>query len=95
MDARRIQGRDPHMVRVQAGRGINGGCEGNIEWDEALRSLVPKIMDVNCVKWKDQPPSSIEKLKTAIDIEFEYLGNNLPEKGFKNAVKRQMKTNRV
>lgn len=83
------------MVRVKACRGINGGCKGNHKCDEALRSLVPKIMDVNCVKWKDQPPSNIEKLRTAIDIEFEYLGNNLPEKGFKNAVMRQMKTKRV
>jgi hypothetical protein len=72
----------------------DGGCEGKNEFDEALRSLVPRILDVSILKWKDQSPSSVDKLRSAIDNEFEYLGTNLSEKGFKNAVKRQMKTER-
>ena len=93
-EARRNQGQKPHRVRVKAGGGIDGGCEGKNEFDEALRSLVPRILDVSCVKWNDQPPHSVEKLRSAIDNEFEYVGNHLSEKGFKNAVKRQMKTER-
>ena len=92
VDARRNQGQKPHRVRVKVGGGIDGGCEGKNEFDEALRSLIPRILDVSCVKWKDQPPNSVEKLRNAIDSEFEYLGNHLSDKGFKNAVKRQMKT---
>ena len=38
--------------------------------------------------------SSIETLRGALDKEFEYVGNPLSDKGFKNAVKRQMKTER-
>ena len=94
VDARRNQGQKPHRVRVKAGGGIDGGCEGKNEFDEALRSLVPRILDVSCVKWADQPPNSLEKLRSAIDNEFEYVGQHLSERGFKNAVKRQMKTER-
>lgn len=93
-DARQSVGQKPHKVRVKAGGGIDGGCEGKNEFDEALRSLVPRILDVSCVKWEDQSPSSIEKLRSALDNEFEYLENNLSERGFKNAVKMQMKTDR-
>ena len=94
VDARRHQGQKPHRVRVKAGGGIDGGCEGKNEWDEALRTLVPRILDVSCVHWKDQPPHSVGKLRSALDAEFEYVGNPLSEKGFKNAVKRQMKMER-
>ena len=75
-------------MRVKAGGGIDGGCKGKNEFDEALRSLVPRILDVSCEEWKDQSPCSIEKLRNALDNEFEYVGNKLSEKGFKNAVKR-------
>lgn len=36
----------------------------------------------------------MEKLRSAIDAQFEYVGQQLSDKGFKNAVKRQMKTER-
>ena len=94
VDARRSQGHKPHEVSVKPGGGIDEGCQGKNEFDEALRSLVPRILDVSCVKWKDQPPHSAEKLRSAIDSKFEYVGHPLSEKGFKNAMKKQMKTER-
>ena len=94
VEARRNMGQKPHRVRVKAGGGIDGGCEGKNEFDEALRSLVPRILDVSCVVWNEQAPQSVEKLRSAIDNQFEYVGNQLSDKGFKNAVKRQMKTER-
>jgi hypothetical protein len=94
VDAKCNQGQKPHRVRVKAGGGIDGGCEGKNEFDEALKSLVPRILDVSCVKWKYQPPNNVGKMKNAIDNEFEYVGSHLSEKGLKNAVKRQMKTER-
>jgi hypothetical protein len=94
MDARRASGQKPQKVRVKAGGGIDGGCEGKNEFDEALRSLVPRILDVSCVSWIDQSPSAIERLRAALDKEFEYVGNPLSDRGFKNVVKRQMKTER-
>ena len=94
MDAQRARGQKPYKVNVKPGGGIDGGCEGKNEFDKAFRSLVPRILDVSCVKWEDQSPSSVEKLRSALDNQFEYLGNPLSDRGFKNAVKRQMKTER-
>jgi hypothetical protein len=83
------------VLRVKANGGIDGGCESKNAFDEALRSLVHRILDVSVLKWKLQHPSSAEKLRSAIDNEFEYLGHSLSDLGFKNAVKRQMKTKRA
>ena len=70
VDARRAVGQKPHKVGVKAGGGIDGDSKGKNEFDEALRSLVPRILDVSCVKWKDQSPCNIDKLKSALDNEF-------------------------
>jgi hypothetical protein len=94
-ELRRLGGQKPHILRVRAGGGIDGGCEGKNAFDEALRSLVPRILDVSVLKWKMQHPGSVEKLRSAIDNEFEYVGHSLSDIGFKNAVKRQMKTERA
>ena len=94
VEMRRIGGKKPHTLRVKQGGGIDGGCEGKNAFDEALRSLVPRFLDVSCLRWKSQQPSSVEKLRSAIDVQFEYLDHNLSDLGFKNAVKRQMKTER-
>lgn len=94
VDARCSQGQKSHRVTVKPGGGIDEGCEGKNEFDEQLRTLVPRILDVSCVSWKDQHPHSVEKLRSSLDASFEYVGNHLSDKGFKNAVKRQMKTER-
>ena len=95
VDLRRSGGKKPYTLRVKAGGGIDGGCEGKNAFDEALRSLVPRILDVSVLKWKEQHPSSVEKLRSAIDNDFEYVGHKLSDGGFKDAVKRQMKTERA
>ena len=94
VEIRRSGGHKPHTLRMKVGGGIDGGCEGKNAFDEAIRSLVPRILDVSILKWKLQHPSSVEKLRSTIDNEFEYLDHNLSDLGFKNVVKRQMKTER-
>ena len=95
VELRRSGGQKPHTLRVKVDGGIDGGCEGKNAFDEGLRSLVPRILDVSVLKWKLQHPKSVEKLRSALDNEFEYLEHNLSDMGFKNAVKRQMKTERA
>ena len=94
-ELRCVGGQKPNTLRVKAGGGIDGGCEGKNAFDEALRNLVPRILDVSILSWRLQHPSSVEKLRAALDSQFEYLDHNLSDVGFKNAVKRQMKTERA
>ena len=94
VNMRRSGGHKPYTLRVKPSGGIDGGCEGKNAFDEALRSMVPRILDVSCLTWKMQNPAAVEKLRAALDNEFEYLDHPLSNVGFKNAVKRQMKTER-
>ena len=94
VNMRRSGRHKPYALRVKPNGGIDGGCEGKNAFDEALRSMVRRILDVSCLTWKMQNPASVEKLRAALDNEFEYLDHPLFNVGFKNVVKRQMKTER-
>jgi hypothetical protein len=69
VDARCNQGQKPHLVRVKANGGIDGGCMGKDEFDEA-QELSPHEFRHKLCEVEGQPPNIVEKLRTAIDNEF-------------------------
>jgi hypothetical protein len=86
----------PHKIRIKVGGGdVDGCCEGKNAWDEVMRTLIPHILDISVVSWVDHHLDSIEKLKLTLDKEFEYVDNKLSIMGFKNMVKRWLKTKRT
>ena len=83
VNMRRSDGHKPYALRVKPSGGIDGGCEGKNAFDEALRSMVPRILDVSFLTWKMQNPAAVEKLRAALDNEFEYLDHPYPMWDFK------------
>ncbi len=57
-----------------------------------MRTLIPWILDINVVIWEGHEPLSLDKLRATLDKEIEYMGNELSTVGFKNVVKRWLKT---
>jgi hypothetical protein len=50
-------GKKPHKIRIRAGGGdVDGGCEGKNAWDDAMRTLIPWILDINVVIWEGHEP---------------------------------------
>ena len=41
-------GRKPRQIIVQLGREVDGACLGKNAWDDAIKGLVPKILDKCC-----------------------------------------------
>jgi hypothetical protein len=89
---RSSSGRKPRQITVQLGGEIDGACLGKTTWDDAVRGLVPRILDLSVVEWEGQKPEAVQKLQDKLDAEFEYIGNPLSMKGFRNAVKRYLKS---
>jgi hypothetical protein len=87
-------GQKPRQIRVQAGGEIDGACPGKNGWDDAIRGLVPRILDLSIVDWEAQKPEAVQKLRDRLDAEFEYVGNPLSMQGFRNSVKRYLKSER-
>jgi hypothetical protein len=79
---RSSSGRKPRQITVQSGGEIDGACLGKITWDDAVRGLVPRILDLSVVEWEGQKPEAVQKLWNKLDAEFEYIGNPLSMQGF-------------
>jgi hypothetical protein len=92
MQGRTAVGQKPYTLRVKAGREITGGCLGKNASDAAVRTSVPRTLDMSVLSWKEQSPDAIAELREHLDCDFEYVGYHLTESRFRNAVKRFMKT---
>jgi hypothetical protein len=92
---RTATGRKPYTLRVKAGGEIAGGCLGKNAWDAAVRTSVPRTLDMSVLSWKEQSLDAIAELREHLDRDFEYVGYHLTEFGFRNVVKRFMKSERV
>jgi hypothetical protein len=88
-------GRKSYTLRVKAGKEIAGRCPGKNAWDAAVRTSVPRTLDMSVLSWKEQSLDAIAELREHLDRDFEYVGYHLTEFGFRNAVKRFMKSERA
>jgi hypothetical protein len=86
-----MAGRKPNQVRVKAGGEIARGCEGKNAWDATVRTAILPILDMSVLSWEGQSIAALNELRDRLDCDFEYIGYNLSENGFRNAVKRFMK----
>jgi hypothetical protein len=91
---RRKAGKKPHNISVTPSGEIDAGCSGKNSWDSLVRTYVPRILDMSVIDWEKQRPEAVQKLRETLDHNFEYLGNELSVLGFRNAVKRYLKTER-
>jgi hypothetical protein len=82
----------PNKLRVKEGGDIDGGCLGKNAWDDVVRSLVPRILDMSLIDWEAQKTVAVEKLRGALDQDYKYEPVTLRQRGFRNAIKRFMKT---
>jgi hypothetical protein len=90
--SRTTSGHKPNTLRVKDGGNIDGGCSGKNAWDDAIRRLVPRILDLSVTEWEGQKTAAMEKLRDALDADFDYVPVTLSQRGFRNAIKRFMKT---
>jgi hypothetical protein len=92
--SRTSMGCKPNQLDVKPGGYIDQASPAKSAWDDAIRSLVPRMLDMSVIDWEGQRPEALEKLRDALDRDFEYLGCPLSMRGFRDAVKRFMKTER-
>ncbi len=87
-------GQKPHRIWVRPRGHIDGRIEENNVWDAIVRTLILKILHNSATQWDHHKPKSLDKLRASLDANFEYVGNVLSMVGFRNVVKRWLKTKR-
>jgi len=84
--------KNPHKIWVRLEGDINGGCDGENACDEIVRTLIPQILDIHVMEWEGHKLESLDKLRASLNKEFEYVDDELSMAGFRNVVKRLLKT---
>ena len=84
----------PCKVIVYEGGEVDAACSGKNAWDQAVRTFIPKTMDLSVVEWLQQKPKAVKKLRALLDNEFQYVGRPLSMTGFRTCITRYMKSER-
>jgi hypothetical protein len=71
--SRTTGGQKPNKLKVKEGGDIDGAYPTKNAWDDAVRSLVPRILDMSIIEWEAQRTATMEKLRDALDADFEYV----------------------
>jgi len=93
-EAKQAAGKKPHNIKIKMRSDVDRWCVEKNAWDEVVKTLIPKILDINVLQWEGHEPSSLDKFKVTLDKEFEYVDNELSIVKFKNVVKIWLKTER-
>ncbi len=93
-EERKKKGMPPHKVEVTKHGKIDGSCDGKNDWDNAMRGLAPRILNMAVVKVGEQNPVDMAKLRRQLDDLFEYIHHELSARGFRDCVRRFMKNER-
>ena len=57
-----------------------------------MKTAIPRILDMSVLSWEGQSIHALNELQDRLNQDFEYVDYNLSENGFRNAMKRFMKT---
>jgi hypothetical protein len=94
VEERKKKGMPPHKVEVTKHGKIDGSCNGKTNWDNAMRGLAPRILNMAVVKVGEQNPVDMAEFRSQLDDLFEYIHHELSARGFKDCVRRFMKSER-
>ena len=93
--SRRVDaGMRPHTVQVRSSGIIDSGCKGHLKWQEYIRDLTPRMLDMSVVNYEEQGESSKQKLKEVIFAKFEFLENEVTDTSFHRMIKTWMRRDR-
>lgn len=87
-------GLKPYVVQVRPSGIIDSGCKGHLKWQEYIRDLTPRMLDMSVMKYEDQNESSRDKLWDAFYNKFEFLEHDVSQASFDKMIKTWIRRDR-
>ena len=91
---REAQGLKPYSVYVRPSGIIDSGCKGHLKWQEYVRDLTPRMLDLSVIDYKEQSEDSISKLWDALTNKFEFVENEVTRDSFDKMIKTWLRKDR-
>ena len=92
---RRVEmGLKPYEVQVRPSGIIDSGCQGHLKWQEYVRDLTPRMLDMSVIKYDEQEESSRDKLRETMFKKFEFLDNEVSDVSFDKMIRTWIRRDR-
>ena len=91
---RQSAGMKPYAVQVRPSGFIDSGCRGHLKWQEHIRNLTPRLLDMSITTYENQPEASRKKLREALINKFEFLENEVTDSTLDKMIKTWMRKSR-
>ena len=91
---RESSGLRPFVVEVKADGLIDSCCSGHLKWQENIRDVTPRILDMSVIRYDDQNDSSKSRLRDALRCKFEFVGNEVSDKSLDTMIKTWLRKDR-
>ena len=72
---------------------VDASCIGHTKWNEFIRFLTPKLLNMGEADFTKQDSENLDKLRAALDAKFEYIGNKVIESAFQRMVWKWLRSN--
>lgn len=75
----------PFVVQVKPLGVIDSSCDGHLKWQEYIRDMTPRFLDMSIIRYEEQNERSKEKLRDDVRNKFEFVGNEMTD-GFMDKI---------
>lgn len=91
---RENNGQKPHKLLIKEDGSIDASCDGKPAWDETVRSLIDRFLDVSIVSYDKQKKEALEIVRERLDKDFEYEPCTLSTRTFRRTITNSLKSER-
>ncbi|KAG0597191.1 hypothetical protein M758_UG319300 [Ceratodon purpureus] len=94
MRQRENAGLKPYAVQVRSSGLIDNGCRGHLKWQEIVKDLTPRMLDMSVIKYEDQEESSRKMLRDTMFNKFEFIDHEVTDNSFVKMIKTWLRRDR-
>ena len=73
---------------------IDSGCAGHLKWQQYIRNLTPRMMDMSVIHYENQKESSKKLLRDDLKNKFEFVDNQVTDKTLDRMSKKWLRKDR-
>ncbi|KAG0595587.1 hypothetical protein M758_UG179100 [Ceratodon purpureus] len=88
------QGLRPYIVQVKPSGLIDSGCKGHLQWQELVRDLTPRFLDLSIPVYELQNAQSRFLLWEALKQKFEFVDNEVTQSSCEKMIKTWLRKDR-
>lgn len=91
---REALGLKPHKLIIKENGQIDATCDAKPAWDETVRSLIDRYLDVSVLTWEGQNKKALDNVREKLDKDFDYSPCTLSIRTFRKVITNSLRSER-